>query len=103
MIPFDIHIAYVQVEDGKYRPVVILFEKESVVAVYKITSQYEGKSDIIRSHYLAIKDWQKAGLSKPSYIDMVKTYKIPLKSLRRTPIGTLSVRDKRALISAMNF
>jgi len=102
MIPYDIHIAYVQVEDGKYRPVVILFEEESAVAVYKITSQYEGKNDAIRSYYLAITDWQEAGLAKPSYIDMVKVYKVPLASLRRTPIGTLSARDREVLITAIN-
>ena len=101
MIPYDIHIAYVQVEDGKYRPVVILFEEEAAVAVYKITSQYEGKSDVIRSKYLAITDWQEAGLSKPSYIDMVKAYKIPFASVRRTPIGTLSSGDRDALIDAL--
>ena len=101
MIPYDIHIAYVQVEDGKHRPVVILFEEEAAVAVYKITSQYEGKSDAIRSQYLVISDWQEAGLSKPSYIDMVKAYRIPLISVRRTPIGALSARDREALITAM--
>ena len=101
MIPYDIHIAYVQIEDGKYRPVVILFEEEAAVTVYKITSQYEGKSDSIRSQYLAVTDWQDAGLSKPSYIDMVKAYQIPLVSVRRTPIGTLSTRDREALITFM--
>ena len=101
MIPYDIHISYVQVEDGKLRPVVILFEDETAVVVYKITSQYEGKSDAIRSQYLAITDWQKAGLSKPSYIDMIKAYKVPLASVRRTPIGTLSTRDREALIIAV--
>jgi len=103
MNPFDIHIAYVQVEDGRYRPVVILFDEESSVAIYKITSRYDGKSDDIRTHYLAIIDWQEAGLTKPSYIDMVKVYKIPLISLRRTPIGKLSDKDRDALINAMYF
>ena len=103
MLPYDIHIAYVKVEDGKHRPVVILFEEETAVAVYKITSQYEGKSDAMRSHYLTILDWQEAGLSKPSYIDMVKAYQVPLASVRRTPMGTLSTRDREALIVAMTF
>ena len=101
MSPYDIHIAYVQVEDGKHRPVVILFEEETAVVVYKITSQYEGKSDSVRSQYLALTDWQEAGLSKPSYIDMVKAYRVPLVSVRHTPIGNLSAKDREALIFAM--
>ena len=101
MVPYDIHIAYIQVEDGKYRPVVILFEEETTVTVFKITSQYEGKSDAIRSKYLAVTDWKESGLIKPSYIDMVKAYEIPLTSVRRTSIGTLSIKDKEALITAL--
>jgi len=98
---FDIHIAHVQVEDGKYRPVVILFEEESLVAIYKITSQYEGKSEAIRKHYIVISDWKEAGLLKPSYIDMVKVYKIPIVSLSGAPIRMLSLKDREALIAAM--
>jgi hypothetical protein len=102
MVPYDLHIAYVQVEDGKYRPVVILYNEETTVTDFKVTSQFASKSESIRSHYLAITDWQEAELLNPSYIDMVKAYRVPIASVRHTPIGSLSVRDRASLIAALN-
>ena len=70
MDTFDIFIAYVSWSDGgKLRPVLVIEQQEDMLSVFNITTQYEGKSDVIRSKYFKITDWNQAGLNKPSYID----------------------------------
>ena len=66
---FDIYIAYVtwgsggnKIAGGKKRPVLILEQTAGGVTVFNITTRYEGKSEIIRSKYFKINDWQQAGL-----------------------------------------
>jgi len=76
---YDIYIAYVSWgEDGKYRPVLVLYETSDCAVVFSITTQYESKSDVIRSKYYKIMDWQWAGLDAESYIDTNKTATLPL-------------------------
>ena len=103
MVPFDIHVAYVHVKDGKNRPVVILYSEDTAAVVFKITSRYECKSEAMRSQYLKITDWKKAGLVKPSYIDTVRAYKIPAESIKHPPIGSLSKKDAEMLIAALKI
>jgi hypothetical protein len=102
MNPFDIYIAYVSwVTDGKRRPVVVYFKKGDRVAVFRITSQYQNKSDIVRSKYQMITDWQQAGLDKLSYIDTNAVINLPVTTIESSPIGKLSERDKQALVESL--
>jgi hypothetical protein len=102
MLPYDVHIAYVSWGDGgKLRPVVILYTEINSATVLSVTTQFEGKSDAIRSKYLEIRDWQKAGLERKSYIDANRAYKLSLSTIKRSPIGTLTERDREALIEIL--
>ena len=54
---FDIFIAYVSWgSGGKKRPVLILAQMAGGITVFNITTQYDDKSDAIRSKYFT--DWQ---------------------------------------------
>jgi len=103
MKPYDIHIAYVSwVEDGKQRPVLVLSSDEKEVAIFQITSQYDNKSEAIKSQYIAIDDWQQAGLFKQSYIDIGKIIDLPVAIVKPAPIGKLSTKDLHKLLAAIN-
>jgi hypothetical protein len=102
VLPYDVHIAYVSWgDDGKHRPVVILYTEIGSVTVLTVTTKYEGKSESIRSKYIEIKDWQKAGLETQSYIDANRAYRLPLSLIKHSPIGTLTDRDREALIKRL--
>ena len=100
MKPFDIFIAFVSWESsGKYRPVLIIYQQESIVFAFKITTQYESKSDAIRTNCFVINDWQKAGLDSPSYVDTNTILDIPAKVFEgKTEIGRLTTADEHRLI-----
>jgi len=101
--PYGLHIAYVSWSgNGKRRPVLVLSDTEKEVAVFQITSQYDNKSAIIKSQYVAIDDWAQAGLAKQSYIDMGRIIDLPKTAVQPTPIGKLSENDLRKLLKAMN-
>ena len=81
------------------RPVLILRRHPEVSDVYvafSITSQYKNKSEKIRQKYMKLKDWQAAGLSKVSYVDMNARVNIP-KSCICERKGKLTQRDIRRL------
>ena len=101
MKPFGIYIAFVSWgAGGKRRPVLVISSTDGFVSVFRITSQYESKSETIRAHYFAIKDWQQAGLDKQSYIDTGEIVELPETSMvNNTPIGHLSTEDKRRLLA----
>jgi hypothetical protein len=103
MNPYGIHIAYVSWgADGKRRPVLVLSSGQKEAAVFKITSQYDGKSTVVQSKYVAIDDWAQAGLAKQSYIDIGKIIELPITTVQPTPIGKLSENDLRKLLNAIN-
>jgi hypothetical protein len=97
---FDIYIAYVTWgSGGKKRPVLILEQTAGGVTVFNITTRYEGKSEIIRSKYFKINDWQQAGLHQQSYVDTNRTVTLPLSSVDVAhPVGTLTESDVRKFI-----
>jgi hypothetical protein len=67
MKPYEIYIAFISWGTGsKRRPVLFLEEEDGYARVFRITSQYTGKSDAVRSQFLEIMDWRQAGLSKQS-------------------------------------
>lgn len=78
---------------GKRRPVLILNINKNEVLVFKITTQYQNKSQYIKDKYYKIKDLSLAGLVKQSYIDTVKTYRLNSKKIKFTKIGKLSSKD----------
>jgi len=103
MNPYDLHIAYVAWGgDGKRRPVLVLSSDEKEVAIFQITSQYNSKSAIIQSQYIAIDDWAQAGFAKQSYIDIGRIIDLPIATIQPTPIGKLSEKDLRKLLATMN-
>jgi len=97
---FDILVAYVSWgNEGKKRPVLILEKKLTVVYVFNITTQYESKSDAVRSKYFKINDWQQAGLDKQSYVDTNTVRDLPPEALEGNPsIGTLTESDAQKLL-----
>ena len=102
MHPYNLHIAYVSWgDDGKRRPVLVLSADKKEVAVFQITSQYNGKSATIQSQYIAIDDWAQAGLTKQSYIDIGRIIDLPIVTVQPTPIGRLSEKDLEKLLAAI--
>ena len=100
MKPFDIFIAYVSWGgSGKSRPVLIIEQQEAIVSAFKITTQYESKSEAIREKYFVINDWQKAGLDRSSYVDTNEILDIPAKVFAgKVEIGRLTAADEHRLI-----
>ena len=92
---FDIFIAHISWgSEGKKRPVLILEQQSTVVNVFNTTTQYENKSDAIRSKYFKINDWQEAGLDKQSYVDTNIVRDLPPSALDgKTAIGRLTESD----------
>ena len=101
---FDIFITYVSWgNSGKMRPVLILDQQEAVVSVFNITTQYENKSEAVRAKYFKITDWQQAGLDKQSYVDTGTLITLSLSTFEnKTPIGTLTDKDKSDLFDFLN-
>jgi len=101
MIPYEIYVAYISWGvDGKRRPVLVLEEDGKYVRVFRITSQYAVKSDDIKEKYFFITNWQHAGLSKQSYIDIGEKVKIPIALISpKSPIGKLTECDKQQLLA----
>lgn len=98
MRPYDVCIAYVSWDGGgKRRPVLLISENSCYTEAFRITSQYANKSEAVKSRYFEIRDWRRAGLLKPSYIDTIEPIEVPTACLS-TPIGVLSDDDKLRLI-----
>ena len=97
MDPLEIYIADVPFDDNageKWRPALIMTPGATETGILKITSQYADKSPEIQALYYPIKEWQAAGLSKPSYIDTHTIYQVPTSVLAsRQPIGRLQTLD----------
>ncbi|MEY8463737.1 hypothetical protein [Streptococcus merionis] len=90
-------IAYSDGQGFKVRPALVLKFNGELIRVFRITSQYEHKSDYIKSRYFEILDWYKAGLRKPSWIDTIKYYDIQDNGFNIKVIGRLSQRDLERL------
>ena len=104
MNPFDIYITYVSWNgNGKTRPVLIINQQDAVVYVFNITTQYEGKSDVIRAGYFTINDWKAAGLDRQSYVDTNTVRDIPAAVFGdKKEIGRLSAADEIRLVQFIN-
>ncbi len=84
---------------SKIRPGVVIKFNNEIIRTYRLTSQYENKSEYIKSRYLEIIDWAKANLKKPSWIDTIQYYDIENKGFNIKIIGKLSDRDVARLKS----
>ena len=76
-----------------------IFDKQKDYIVFRLSSQYDNKSDFIKSKYIEITDWKSVGLSKKSWIDTVQTYQLPIDMTKLTYIGKLSKNDYERLIN----
>ncbi|MCL2775487.1 MAG: hypothetical protein FWD71_19415 [Oscillospiraceae bacterium] len=92
---FDIYIAYASWGNGgKKRPVLILEQSSRDIIAFSITTQYQNKSELIRSKYFEISEWRQVGLDKQSYIDTNNTVTLPFSSVDvNHPVGTLTEAD----------
>lgn len=101
MKPMDIYIANVPFDEksgSKVRPALVINVGPDSVMVFKITSQYKNKSEIIKKLYYPIKKWYEAGLSKEPYVDTHKLYRISRSwILKQQPIGNLVDSDEIGL------
>ena len=93
----EVYIAHVSWGDGgKRRPVLVLGCNANSVIAFNITTQYENKSDSIRSKYFPITEWRQAGLNNESYIDTNNTITLPLSAVEHQ-LGVLSDSDSKNL------
>ena len=100
--PMKIYIASIPFDAGsgiKSRPAFVVVPGSVTTGVLKITSQYRNKPQSIRKLYFPIKQWKKAGLTKPSYVDIHMIYQIPTSTIvSRQPIGKLTDEDALNLV-----
>jgi len=66
------YVGFTDIADGKTRPVLYIRQTDTDYVVFRLSSQYENKSAFIKSKYVEIKNWQQAGLKKPSWIIQYK-------------------------------
>ncbi len=96
-----IAVLYARYEDGgggKRRPAFIIkFDNEQII-FFKITSQFENKSEAVKAKYFEIIDWLEAGLRKESWIDTVKVQYVSETEAKIHVIGRLSDRDYQRFI-----
>ncbi|MDR1328370.1 MAG: hypothetical protein LBK23_02065 [Oscillospiraceae bacterium] len=104
MEPFDIFIAYMSWDGGgKARPVLVFILGDGTVDIYRITTQYESKSDAIKEQYFKIIDWAQAGLDRQSYVDVGTLITLSMATFEgKTPIGKLTESDKLRLLEFLS-
>lgn len=92
-------LALADVDDGKSsaRPIYVLEYDGERVRFLALTTQYANKSKQMQKVYFEIRDWQEAGLKKPSYIDVYRPYIISEKRIKISPIGELTDYDETEL------
>ena len=98
----DLYWAYVgftDIAEGKTRPVLYIRQTKKDYIVFRLSSQYDNKSEFIQSTYIEIINWKSVGLSRKSWIDTVQTYHLPIDKTKLTYIGKLSKNDFERLIN----
>ncbi|MDV7757995.1 hypothetical protein [Liquorilactobacillus mali] len=93
----SLYVSYVETNGGKPRPVLIRKVSAQTVEAFKITSKYQNKSAYIKQQYYPIKNWQAAGLRKPSWVDIGNLYRFPKAGLSFKEIGHLSKLDQNKI------
>lgn len=93
------YVRFVQLKNGKRRPIFVLKENNNKIIFFDITTKYKNKSDFIKQWYFEIRDYSGTGLNKHSWIDTFRVY-----SLNKTDeneikyIGDLSDNDTHRLV-----
>ncbi|QDK70140.1 hypothetical protein [Lactococcus protaetiae] len=87
-------VVYADGTGSKVRPAFVIALDDKVIKTYRITSQYENKSEYIKSKYFEIIDYIEAGLRKRSWIDTVQAYNIDSDKTKIRVLGYLSARDE---------
>lgn len=99
---FWAYVGFSDVNAGKTRPVLCMRTTATHYVVFRLSSQYENKSDYIKGKYVEVKDWKQSGLSKPSWIDTVRAYELAIADTQMTYIGALSNDDMQRLIDHLS-
>ncbi|MFS1663449.1 hypothetical protein [Streptococcus sp. zg-JUN1979] len=86
-------VTYHDNSGSKTRPVVVVKLNGEKITFYKITSQFENKSEYIKSKYYEIKDWLRAGLTKPSWVDTIQSITVNENEIEIRVVGRFSNRD----------
>lgn len=97
----EIYGRFVSFQDkpgGKIRPVLVIDSADGVVSFLRITTKFANKSEYFQKHYWKINDLKTAGLSRESYIDTTKVYKMPTVTFHDGAkfFGRLSYSDVRS-------
>ncbi|CUW14199.1 hypothetical protein C122C_0025 [Leuconostoc gelidum subsp. gasicomitatum] len=87
---------------SKVRPAFVVKYDNQRIAYYKITSQFEDKSEYFQSKYFEIKDWVYSGLKKPSWIDTFKLNRVEEKYVVINFVGYLSAKDEARLVEFLS-
>lgn len=96
----ELYWAYVRFTDrkgGKTRPVLYIRQTATDYIILRISSKFANKSKTIQKKYVEIKDWKYANLPKPSWVDTVKIYELPISKTTLEYIEQLSSRDLQEL------
>lgn len=104
MTPFDVVLVpfpFADLTTTKQRPCLLLEcvtvnRLANLLIVAMMTSQIDGRSF---PHDVSIKDWQGAGLPKPTLIRLAKLVTVEAKLVRRT-LGRLTPHDQTATKTA---
>ncbi|MBF0817852.1 hypothetical protein [Streptococcus acidominimus] len=97
---FDVIISYVEYADGsggKTRPMVVTSVDGETIVVRRITSKFFNKSEYIQQKYYEIKDWKRAGLKMPSWVDIKPPMRINKDKFIISIIGSFTKRDIESL------
>lgn len=90
-------VTFVEGTGGKSRPVLVQASDEKIISGLGLTSQYANKSEHIKKQYYEIKDWQAAGLKKPTWVDIFRIVRLPKSRVKVSSIGKLTDRDIEGL------
>lgn len=93
----SLYVGYVEGHGGKPRPVLVVNSNKKKLEIYRITTKYQTKSKYIKEQYYKIKEWEKAGLYKPSWVDVGELKRINPDGLDVKKIGTMTAGDRRGL------
>lgn len=98
--PFDVTAGfwYYKTGGGARKYILISRVTPKGVIAYRITSHYQEKSEYIQQQYYEIKNWKKAGMAKPSWIDIKVARRFSLKKISLEKRGELSLEDQIGLI-----
>lgn len=99
--PFDVSAGfwYYRTKGGARKYLLIYSVTPKGVKAFRITSHFAEKSKYIQQQYYEIKDYKKAGMVKPSWIDIRALRRFSLQNVELKKRGELSLDDQMGLIN----